>query len=124
MGEALALDKATDLYETGRPLVLLEQGYEKIDLEGGAFAGIGGAPVFGMDETPLGTMTGLERGTDGTIEGLVRIDGQGVGAARDMRMPTSRMALLRRPDGSDVRVYVDADTLTLDGTATGSVVAE
>ena len=112
MGEALALDKATDRYETGRPLVVLKDGYEKLDFTDSTFANFSDAPVFGLDDREIGRIERAGRNADGEIEGVVVIDGGD--EPRRVRVGADRMSGLRGT-GGDVRVYLDGSDEALAG---------
>ena len=103
MGEALALDKATDTYETGRPLVVLKDGYEKIELDESTVGSLADAPVFGLDDTEIGRVESAGRNGAGAYEGIVVIEGD---EPRRVRVEDARMVGMRSADG-DVRVYLD-----------------
>ena len=111
MGEALALDKATDAYETGRPLVFLKDGYEKIELDDSTVGSLADAPVFGLDDTEIGRVESAGRNADGAYEGIVVIDGD---EPRRVRVEDARMVGMRDANGG-VRVYVDNSEEALAG---------
>ena len=103
MGEALALDKATDTYESGRPLVFLKDGYEKIELNDTTVGSLAEAPVFGLDDTEIGRVESAGRNDRGEYEGIVVIDGD---EPRRVRVGDTRMVGMRDANGA-VRVYMD-----------------
>ena len=108
MGEAIALDKATDTYEVGkRPVVVLKDGYEKLEFEDATLADFQDAPVFGLDDTPIGSIRDMNRAEDGGIEGVVVIDGE----ERNVRVPETMMSGVRDDTGA-ARVYIDSRSLS------------
>ena len=111
MGEALALDIATDEFENGRPLVVLKDGYEKLDFTDSTFADFSDAPVFGLDDREIGRVERAGRNDAGEIEGVVVIDGD---EPRRVRVTADRMSGLRGVEG-DVRVYLDGSNEALAG---------
>lgn len=112
MGEALALDKATDRYESGRPLVVLRDGYEKLDFNETTFASFSDAPVFGLDDREIGRVERTGFNAEGEIEGVVVIDGD---EPRRVRVEGDRMAGMRGTAAGDVRVYLDGSDEGLAG---------
>ena len=118
MGEALALDKATDRFETGRPVVKLKDGYEMIELNDMTLDEASEAPVFGLDDVAVGRLESIEAGPGddrmemnqpdaSEFEGVVTIDGKDSDNPQRVRVPSNRMQLVR-DDRGQLRIYIDS----------------
>ena len=118
MGEALALDKATDRFETGRPVVKLKAGYELIEFNDMTLDEASEAPIFGLDDVQVGRLESIEAGPNedrmemnapdrSDFEGVVVIDGKDADNPRRVRVPSSRMQAVRDDQGM-LRFYIDA----------------
>ena len=118
MGEALALDKATDRFETGRPVVALTDGYEKIDLNDMTLDEARDAPVFGLKNRRIGTFNSMNRADSGEFEGFVTIDGEGERESRRLRVNERSLRAARDPQGRVV-IYMDDSEEAMRGHGEG-----
>ena len=118
MDEALALDKATDRFETGRPVVALQDGDELIEFNDMTLDEASEAPVFGLDDVQVGRLESIDAGPGekrmemnepdaAEFEGVVVIDGKDKDNPQRVRVPSNRMQVVRNKDGK-LRFYIDA----------------
>ena len=118
MGEALALDKATDRFETGRPVVALKDGDQLIEFNDMTLDEASEAPVFGLDDVQVGRLESIDAGAGekrmkmnepdaSEFEGVVVIDDKDADNPQRVRVPSNRMQVIRDGQGK-LRFYIDA----------------
>jgi hypothetical protein len=89
--------------------VFTRDGYAKANGQEMKNTDVETATVFGHDDDTLGSISSLEVGTDGKITDAVIDVGGFLGmGAHSVKVPFSDLTVLRKTDGSDVRVYLDA----------------
>lgn len=93
----------------------LRDGYDHTETDKLTASEVESATVYGPDDESIGSVNELQLAADGKLTGaIVDVGGfLGIGA-HSVLLPFSQLTVLRKPDGSDVRIYLDKTKETLE----------
>ncbi|MCC5987134.1 MAG: PRC-barrel domain-containing protein [Pararhodobacter sp.] len=93
---------------TGGAFAFVRNGYDRADLHRLTTAELERATVYGRNDETIGTVSSLKVGTDGVITAAVIDVGGFLGlGAHSVMLPFSQLTVLRKTNGSDMRIHLD-----------------